>query len=308
MSAATDHTQRGLRTTLVAGLAALAASAACAGCGGPPGGGSTGAVSVTSGPPTTMVPTTMVPTTSTTTSPAPRTSTTTKASATHSTTTPPRPRPTTRKPTPTPRPTHAPTPTPRKPTPKPATASTCSVPAGVTAPQVVLVVSSGSTATVRACKRSSGRYLLQLGPYAGHVGRNGVSWNKREGDNTTPGGTYALVEGFGNYANPGLQVGSWLRVTSADVWVEDPKSALYNTHQRLPSNGRWGYAEPMTTAPAYNYAQVIAYNTANVPGKGSGIFFHVDQGRGTAGCVSLPVSGLLAVMRWERSGVVMSIR
>jgi L,D-peptidoglycan transpeptidase YkuD (ErfK/YbiS/YcfS/YnhG family) len=53
--------------------------------------------------------------------------------------------------------------------------------------------------------------------------------------------------------------------------------------------------------PAYNYAAVIAYNAARSPGLGSAIFFHVDTGGATAGCVSLPQSELVAVLRWLRS-------
>ncbi len=189
-----------------------------------------------------------------------------------------------------------------------APVSRCRVPSGVTAPQVVLVDSSGSSATVRACRRTSGGYTADLGPYYGHVGRNGVTANKREGDLRTPAGVFPLRGGFGAYANPGLRVGSWLHVDSRDVWVDDPASSLYNTHQRTPANGRWASAEKLLNQPAYNYAQVIGYNEARVPGKGSAIFLHVDKGAGTAGCVSLPTRSLLAVLRWERSGAVIAIR
>jgi L,D-peptidoglycan transpeptidase YkuD (ErfK/YbiS/YcfS/YnhG family) len=180
------------------------------------------------------------------------------------------------------------------------------VPAGVSATQVVLVKGAGSHATVRACRRTSAGYVLALGPYHGHVGINGVSSSKHEGDLTTPGGTYPLRGGFGVYANPGLSQG-WFTVDSNDVWVDDSASSLYNTHQRKPANGRWSSAENLLKTPAYTYAQVIGYNEARTPGRGSAIFFHVDTGGGTAGCVSLPVGALLAVMRWERAGAVMSI-
>jgi L,D-peptidoglycan transpeptidase YkuD (ErfK/YbiS/YcfS/YnhG family) len=200
----------------------------------------------------------------------------------------------------------APKPTVSK-TAKPA-AATCSVPSSVTAKQVVLVSSSGSSASVRACRRSGSQYVVDLGPYSGHVGKNGVSSSKREGDLKTPAGVFALRGGFGANANPGLATGSWLRVDSNDVWVDDPSSALYNTHQRLPAAGRWDSAEQLLNTPAYNYAQVIGYNESRTPGRGSAIFFHVDLGHGTAGCVSLPTSSLLSVMRWERSGAVMVIR
>ncbi|WP_157371608.1 L,D-transpeptidase [Angustibacter sp. Root456] len=178
----------------------------------------------------------------------------------------------------------------------------------MSATQVVLVTSSGSRATVRACTRTGGRYVTSLGPYAGHVGKNGVSSAKREGDLRTPAGVFALRGGFGARSNPGLRIGAWLRVDSRDVWVDDPSSSLYNTHQRTPAAGRWSSAEPLLNTPAYSYAQVIGYNEARTPGRGSAIFLHVDLGHGTAGCVSLPTSGLLAVLRWERSGAVIAIR
>ena len=267
------------------GALGVAATALVAGCGGaePRAGGPTTPASTTT--------TSSSSTTTATTSPPTTTTTTT-------TTGKPVPKPTTTTRMATPRPTP-------KPSPKPA-AATCRVPSGVKATQVVLVTSSGSRATVRACRRTSNGYVRELGPFSGHVGRNGVSWSKREGDLRTPAGTFPLRGGFGARANPGLVQG-WFRVDSNDVWVDDSQSSLYNTHQRKPASGRWDSAENLLNTPAYNYAQVIGYNESRTPGKGSAIFLHVDTGGGTAGCVSLPTSSLLAVLRWERPGAVMSI-
>jgi L,D-peptidoglycan transpeptidase YkuD (ErfK/YbiS/YcfS/YnhG family) len=170
--------------------------------------------------------------------------------------------------------------------------------------QVIWVDGYGSRQSTRLCVRvSPGRYIVAKGPYAGHVGRNGVArpGAKREGDGKTPYGSYPMRGGFGIYPNPGLS-SSWLRTSSRDVWVDDSRSSLYNTHQRTPANGRWVSAEAMRISPAYNYAQVIGYNERRTRGRGSAIFLHVDQGRGTAGCVSLPTSSLLAVMRWQKPG------
>ncbi|KRF29079.1 L,D-transpeptidase [Phycicoccus sp. Soil802] len=241
------------------------------------------------------------PTSSSTTATTPS-STTTGTTTTATTTTKPVPKPVTSTRKATPKPTAKPSPKPTS-RPKPPT---CRVPSGVRAAQVVLVTSSGSSAAVRACRRTATGYVRELGPFYGHVGRNGVSWSKREGDLKTPAGTYPLRGGFGARANPGLAQG-WFRVDSNDVWVDDSQSSLYNTHQRKPVSGRWDSAENLLNTPAYNYAQVIGYNESRTPGKGSAIFFHVDTGGGTAGCVSLPTSALLAVLRWERSGAVMSI-
>ena len=169
--------------------------------------------------------------------------------------------------------------------------------------QVIWVDGYGSRQLTRLCARvSSGRYVVQKGPYAGHVGRNGVAapGAKREGDGKTPYGAYPMRGGFGIYANPGLQ--SWFVTSSRDVWVDDSRSSLYNTRQRTPVNGRWSSAERLRLSPAYNYAQVIGYNERRVRGRGSAIFLHVDQARGTAGCVSLSTPSLLAVMRWQKPG------
>lgn len=45
---------------------------------------------------------------------------------------------------------------------------------------------------------------------------------------------------------------------------------------------------------------MIAYNTARKPGLGSAIFLHADTGSATAGCVSLPASELVRILRWLR--------
>ena len=272
---------------LLPALVALPLAAALAACGGP-----------AASPPTSSAgsSSTTATTSSTTTTTTPTTSTTTAKRKTKPTT--PRTTAKTTKP--------AVKPSPGPPATDPVAAS-CRVPSGVTATQVVLVKASGASATIRACRRSGGRYLVDLGPYYGHVGKNGISWSKREGDLKTPAGTFPLRGGFGVYGNPGLRTGSWFRVDSTDVWVDDSGSSLYNTHQHKPANGRWDSAEPLLQTPAYNYAQVIGYNEGRTPGRGSAIFFHVDLGHGTAGCVSLPTSALLAVMRWERPGAVMSI-
>ena len=58
----------------------------------------------------------------------------------------------------------------------------------------------------------------------------------------------------------------------------------------------------MHQVPAYDYAAVIAYNTARVPGLGSAIFLHVGTGTATAGCVSLPRAELIKVLRWLKPG------
>ena len=49
---------------------------------------------------------------------------------------------------------------------------------------------------------------------------------------------------------------------------------------------------------SYGAGAVIAYNEARTPGLGSAIFLHLSSGGSTAGCVALPSSELLSLLRW----------
>jgi L,D-peptidoglycan transpeptidase YkuD (ErfK/YbiS/YcfS/YnhG family) len=179
----------------------------------------------------------------------------------------------------------------------------------VSSAQVLLVEGHGSSATIRACERRNGKWVSVMGRMYGHVGLNGVAPRgaKREGDRRTPSGTFSLGAGFGVRSDPGTWF-SWRRTTRADVWVDDSDSDYYNTWQQKPANGRWDSAEDLYVPGNYDYVQVIDYNTARTPGRGSAIFLHVDHSSGTYGCVSLPRSQLLQVFRWEKPGALIVIR
>jgi L,D-peptidoglycan transpeptidase YkuD (ErfK/YbiS/YcfS/YnhG family) len=58
----------------------------------------------------------------------------------------------------------------------------------------------------------------------------------------------------------------------------------------------------MSKSPqAYAFLAVIGFNrNPVVPGRGSGIFLHVQVSPSTNGCVSLPRAQLLGVLRWLR--------
>jgi L,D-peptidoglycan transpeptidase YkuD (ErfK/YbiS/YcfS/YnhG family) len=56
----------------------------------------------------------------------------------------------------------------------------------------------------------------------------------------------------------------------------------------------------MSTSPrAYAHLAVVEHNMHPVvPGRGSGIFLHVQIGKATSGCISLRRPALLRVLRW----------
>ncbi|HSC74581.1 MAG TPA: L,D-transpeptidase family protein [Gaiellaceae bacterium] len=160
-----------------------------------------------------------------------------------------------------------------------------------------------TAATLRTWRRVGGCWSSVAGPYTARVGWNGLRVNRREGDGTTPIGTFPILPRmYGNEPNPGVRF-AYTRLHCGDWWVEDPRSTVYNTFQRIGC----GVTPPFkVTTPdmsksrrAYAYLAVIGFNTSPVvPGRGSGIFLHVQVHSSTNGCVSLPRAQLLRVLRW----------
>jgi len=178
-------------------------------------------------------------------------------------------------------------------------------------PQRINVVapSSGSTTatlTVSECGR------LVLGPWRAHVGFRGLSARRREGDGTTPIGTYAIGSTvYGLDPDPGVRL-AYHRLRCGDWWDEDPRSPAYNSFQHVACGASppfRGAGEALWRAKvAYRELAVIDYNLAPaVPGRGSGIFLHDDTGRATSGCVSLPRPELLRLLRLLRPGASITI-
>jgi L,D-peptidoglycan transpeptidase YkuD (ErfK/YbiS/YcfS/YnhG family) len=174
------------------------------------------------------------------------------------------------------------------------------------AQQLITVEAASARATYAAAriwKRVDGCWLAAGGPYTARVGRNGVRANKREGDGSTPAGVFPIGRTmYGNSPNPGV-VYPYVRLRCGDWWVEDSRSRVYNTFQRVGCGRKPPFkvtTPDMSTSPrAYAQLAVIDYNTHPVvPGRGSGIFLHVQIGKATSGCVSLPRAALIRVLRW----------
>ncbi len=160
-----------------------------------------------------------------------------------------------------------------------------------------------SFAKVEAFTWTGTAWQRVYGPYTARVGYAGMAppGHKVEGDLRTPQGTFGFSFFFGVKHNPGVHF-SFRHAYTYDVWDDDPYSPRYNEwiNERRANPGV--NPEPMHNVPAYNYAAVIAYNTARIPWAGSAIFLHVGNGSATAGCVSLPQARLLKILRWMRPG------
>ena len=173
---------------------------------------------------------------------------------------------------------------------------------GTAVRQLITVTAASYTttyATLRVYQVSGAKRVLVFGPWTARVGYNGVAraGRKREGDGKTPSGTYGLSFFFGVDPNPGFSF-PFRHAYSYDYWDDDPSSPRYNEWVDKRKHNPGARPEPMHQVPAYDYAAVIAYNTARVPGRGSAIFLHVGTGTATAGCVSLPRAELVRLLRW----------
>ncbi|MBV9313085.1 MAG: hypothetical protein JO100_04940 [Pseudonocardia sp.] len=167
----------------------------------------------------------------------------------------------------------------------------------------VLAPSPGSTtATLQAWQRApTGGWHSVQGPLRALVGSDGVG-RASETSQRTPAGMFSLTRAFGRAANPGTRL-PYRVVGVNDWWVSDARSPAYNTPQTCRP-GTCSFDESAgenlgQAGPSYDYAVVIDYNTTNpIPGAGSAFFLHVDAGAGSAGCVELPRTAVVALLRW----------
>lgn len=161
-----------------------------------------------------------------------------------------------------------------------------------TTDQLVTVQATGNTAVIKYFyKNNNGNWKEEFST-KGHVGYNGISSNKREGDGHTPEGVYTFGTSFGTHKNIDTKF-KYHKLDNNDWWCADPSSSKFNTFQhRNGSNNNWSTkgGEHLIDYPtAYEYALSINYNTGNkTPNKGSAIFIHCDKGGSTAGCVAVP--------------------
>ncbi|PAZ17134.1 hypothetical protein CLM62_03860 [Streptomyces sp. SA15] len=174
------------------------------------------------------------------------------------------------------------------------------------ATQLITVKAGGSYATVTAWAKGSSGWKAQFSTSAGRVGSNGVTdgATRRQSTYTTPTGTYTLTEGFGVEA--GGTAMPYHRVTDDDWWVQDPESKFYNSMHGeqgadfpLTESGDRGSEHLINYPTQYAKAVVINFNRwPATPGRGAGIFLHVNGNGATAGCVSVPRATMDRIMGW----------
>lgn len=170
--------------------------------------------------------------------------------------------------------------------------------------QAIIVTTNSwgsSSAVLETFEKINGQWQKKFNSMNGCIGKRGFTAEKKEGDMKTPVGVYGFDFIFGTGSNPGAKY-EYRKTHGNEFWVDDANSPLYNTWQQGASQGRWNSAENLYI-PAYKYAAVINYNTAErISGKGSAIFLHIKTGNGTAGCVAISESDILKILQWVDPG------
>lgn len=158
--------------------------------------------------------------------------------------------------------------------------------------QIVTVVGSGASAKVEYWYKSNGQWKKSF-TTNGFVGSQGIG-SASEYVSRTPKGAYSLGFAFGT-SNPGTKK-SFRQITKNSYWISNVNDSDYNTWQERKSSNKAD--EHLASYPTqYKYGMVINYNTNRTKGAGSAFFLHVSNGRPTAGCVAIPESRMVQLMK-----------
>ncbi len=165
-----------------------------------------------------------------------------------------------------------------------------------------------STVTLILYEKTESAWKPVSKAWPARLGKSGLVWGKglhpvptgavtkKEGDNRSPAGVFAIGGAWGYESGISKHAAlPYCQVTTRDLWVEDPASPQYNRHIVLEHEPTtpWEKKQQMKqNDPAHSLKLFIAHNAPPnaVPNAGSSIFFHIWRGGGTrptAGCTTM---------------------
>jgi len=120
------------------------------------------------------------------------------------------------------------------------------------------------------------------------IGKNGLNSYKKEGDNTTPKGTFNLNKLYYRKDRVDLIKCKIKKkiITKDMAWCDDPNHKEYNKEifNYKKKNKESFYRKDHQ----YDYLITISHNNKRIPNKGSAIFLHLTNNyKPTAGCIAL---------------------
>ncbi len=128
---------------------------------------------------------------------------------------------------------------------------------------------------------------------AGHLGENGMSNDRHEGDKTTPIGVFQMNTPFGQAQALEGFPSDYIQVDNSYVWEETSNKLVKGSTAKGERVGGQGYAG------YYNYVIDAGYNRNAVSGRGSALFLHCDVpgDTETSGCVEIPEADMITIMK-----------
>lgn len=154
------------------------------------------------------------------------------------------------------------------------------------------------------------KLLTPAGEIRCAIGRGGITRDKKEGDLATPIGAFALRMCYYRPDRITLPQTALpiIPLSPFDGWCDDPASADYNQHVKLPFDAR--HEKLWRDDHVYDIIIPLGYNDDPVvAGAGSAIFFHLahEDYRGTEGCVAIAHADMLALLPQLSTNTVMVI-
>ncbi len=167
-----------------------------------------------------------------------------------------------------------------------------------TASQIVIVSGETKGAGILFLYEKENGEWKQVMTCPVYTGRDGFG-KTREGDNLTPIGVFGLNTAFGIAVNPGCKL-PYTQIDDSYWWVSDSKSDMYNrfvSTNQVPCTWDKSQGEHLIEMTnSYKYVLNMDYNPQNIPGGGSALFVHCENGKPTAGCVALPEENMKTLM------------
>ncbi len=130
------------------------------------------------------------------------------------------------------------------------------------------------------------------------LGKNGISVRKREGDWSTPAGSYRLIYAWHRPDHIRFPVSQLALqpISQTDGWCDAPADPNYNRPVTLPYPAS---AETMKRSDGlYDLVVVLDHNfSRRTRGRGSAVFFHLTADKPyTAGCIAIPQKLMLHLL------------
>ncbi|MFA6440084.1 MAG: L,D-transpeptidase family protein [Bacteriovoracaceae bacterium] len=172
---------------------------------------------------------------------------------------------------------------------------------------------NGNKAKVYLFDRTKDTWKKQRGEFSVSIGDSGLGWGigvhpeqqgefvKQEGDSRSPAGIFELdtvLYGLNPSAPEGVRF-PYRQLTMMTRCIDDTASQFYNSIVEEGSITKdWNSAEEMNNVdPDYSYVLAIRHNVGSKKGKGSCIFFHINN-IPTSGCTSMDEADMLTLLHW----------